>query len=370
VSKWLPSAFFFTTLCFAFLRAPAPEAPAFLPPSPAAASELPSEFLLEQLPAVAPISHASSLAEDAGGRLSAVWYAGSREGARDVEIWFSTRNALGWSPPRVIATAAGTAQETGANVRKLGNPVLFASGRRLHLWFVSVALGGWSGSSVNHKSSDDGGKTWSPATKLVTSPFFNVATLVRTPPVAMTNGELGLPVYHEFMARRGEWLRIGASGSILGKVRMSSPAPGLQPAVIAIDERRGLALLRSADRQNGKVMVNTTADAGSTWRQSPSLPITNIDTSVALLRLRSGRLSLAANPQRGRNLLKLFVSDDNGESWHPARTIATDPDEGAQYSYPALLQTGDGRIHLTYTSQFRTIAHATFTERALMEASP
>jgi predicted neuraminidase len=159
-------------------------------------------------------------------------------------------------------------------------------------------------------------------------------------------------------------------GSILGKVRMSSPEAGLQPAVVAIDGRRGLALLRSADRQTGKVMVNVTTDSGASWHQYPSLPITNTDSSIALLRLRSSRLVLAANPQRGRNKLQLFVSDDDGSNWQTARTIEDDPDPGGQYSYPALLQTHDGRIHLTYTYQFRTIAHAAFTEAALMEARP
>jgi predicted neuraminidase len=370
VRKWLSSALFFAALSFASWRAPAPEPPAFLPPGPATVSGLPSQFSVEKFPAVAAISHASSLAEDDDGRLSAAWYAGSREGARDVEIWFSTHDAYGWSPPRVIATATGTAQENGASVRKLGNPVLFAVGKRLHLWFVSVSIGGWSGSSINHKSSDDGGVTWSPAVKLITSPFFNIATLVRTPPVVMTNGELGLPIYHELFGSRGEWLRLDALGSILGKVRMSSPDAGLQPAVVAIDERRGLALLRSADRQTGKVMVNVTTDAGASWRQSPSLPINNTDSSIALLRLRSSRLLLAANPQRGRNKLQLFISDDDGSSWKPARTIEDDPDPGGQYSYPALLQTHDGRIHLTYTYQFRTIAHAAFTEASLLEAWP
>src|SRR5258708_2650579 len=251
VTKWLPPVFFVVALSFAFLRAPAVEPPGFVAPPSARPSILAAEVSLEKLPAAAAAAHASSLAELADGRLAAVWYAGTREGAPDVEIWFSTRDAQGWSPPRVIATRAETAAGTGASVQKLGNPVISARGEHLHLWYVSVAVGGWSGSSINHRISDDGGQSWSGVEKLVTSPFFNLGTLVRTQPVPFADGRLGLPVYHELFCQRGEWLRIDASGRILGKARMTGPNSGLQPAVAAIDGQRRLALLRSADRRDG-----------------------------------------------------------------------------------------------------------------------
>ena len=369
-TKWLPPVFFALALSFAFSRAPAVEPPAFVSPPPVTPSTLPAEFSIDRLPAVAATAHASSLAELADGRVTVAWYVGSRESAPDVEIWFSTRDAQGWSSPRVVATRADTTAALGASVRKLGNPVLYADEKRLHLWYVSVAVGGWSGSSINHKVSDDGGRNWSIAEKLTTSPFFNLGTLVRAPPVALADGGLGLPVYHELFGHRGEWLRISESGRILAKARLTSPAPGLQPAVAVIDDRRGLALLRSSDGRDGKVMADVTADGGASWQRSASLPVDNRDSSVALLRLRSGRLLLAANPGRGRNLLQLFVSANDGQSWQAGRVIENDPDEAAEYSYPALLQTRDGRIHLSFTFRRQTIAHAVLSEAGLTEGTP
>ena len=102
----------------------------------------------------------------------------------DVASWFATLDAGVWSMPRAIATREGTAAATLGFVRKLGNPVLYNDGARLHLWFVSVALGGWAGSAVNHSVSEDAGKTWAPPVKLQTSPFLNISTLVRAPPLA------------------------------------------------------------------------------------------------------------------------------------------------------------------------------------------
>ena len=368
MNSWLAVVFFFAALVFALIRAPEVKPTAFAASAFGPQSTLPSEFALELLPPVASSAHASSLTALADGRLAAAWYAGTREGATDVRIWLSTRDANGWSAPRAIVTRDGVSAETGAGIRKLGNPVIWSAGASLHLWYVGVSIGGWSGSSIHHAVSADEGRSWSKSEKLVTSPFFNVGTLVRAQPLAMMDGGIGLPVYHELFARRAEWLRMDRSGRILGKARMNSSA-GLQPSVAAIDADRGIAVLRSADRQNGRVMLSLTDDGGASWRQSAPLPLTNRNSAVALLRLASGRLLLACNPDRGRNLLQLFISDD-GRTWLPARTVASDPDPAMEYSYPALLQTRDGRIHLTFTFRRQTIAHAVFTEAALTESRP
>jgi predicted neuraminidase len=368
--RWLPLVVFTAGLCVALWQAPRAEPPAFLIAPSSAASTLPAEFTQEELPPVARFSHASTIAGLADGRLAVAWYAGSHEKAIDVQIWFSIRDTENWSAPRVIATRADTATETGAVVRTLGNPVLYARGKRLNLWFVSSSVPGWSGSSINHKFSDDGGLSWSPSEKLVTSPFFNVGTLVRTPPVVLADGGFGLPIYQELFTQCPEWLRIDSAGRIIGKSRLTSPVNALQPAVAAIEEHRALALLRSTDRYSGTIMADTTVDGGISWKQSASLPIGNFNSSLALLRLRSGRLLLAANPQRARNLLQLFLSDDEGQSWRPARVIESDPDETAQFSYPALMQGIDGRIHLTFTFRFHAIAHVSFTEAAINEGAP
>jgi predicted neuraminidase len=253
-------------------------------------------------------------------------------------------------------------------VRKIGNPVLHASGNHLELWYVTVSVGGWSGAAISHKISDDGGSTWSGAVRLTTSPLFNMGTLVRTSPVAMRDGGLGLPAYHEMFGQHGEWLRIGPRGRVLAKVRI--PGSSLQPAVAAIDARDALVLARSAEKAGGVVMADTTSDGGTTWQVGAPLPIANDNTSLNLLRLQSGRLLLAANAIRGRDrsVLQLFLSDDKGASWKASRVIEDDPDINAEYSYPALLQTADGRIHLTYSFQARVIAHVTTTEAVLLEA--
>lgn len=360
----------FLSVGFACWRMPSPSVAAFAALPAPTSSPLPADFLTDKLPIIALTSHASSLAELPDGRILVAWYAGAREGASDVQIWFAIRNGSGWSIPRVAATRSETARDLGLYVGKLGNPVVFHDGNLLHLWYVSVSFGGWSGSSINHKSSADDGTTWSATERLETSPFFNIGTLVRGPPVRLKDGGIGLPIYQELVTQRAEWLRIDRDGKLAGKIRLPSAQSALQPAAVALDELRAIALLRHAGRLNGNVMAAATDDGGETWRELPPLSIGNRNSGLALLHLADGRLLLAANPQPQRNVLVLFLSHDEGKSWNVARIVADDPILSAEYSYPALLQTADGFIHLTYTFDRQTIAYARFSEATLDRGAP
>ena len=358
----LPLAIFALALTAAAWRIPNPAPAAFVAPPPPAAATAPAEFASTLLPVAAPSAHAAALAELPDGRLAAAWFAGSREGAADVAVWLSLRDGEHWTTPHPIATREATAQATLAYTRKVGNPVLFVEGQRLHLWFVSVSWGGWAGSSLNHAHSDDAGATWSSPRKLQTSPFFNISTLGRAPPVHLADGGIGLPVYHEFIAKHGEWLRLDASGALVGKTRMPQPVRTLQPAVVALDGQRAFAALRDAGPGPGRVRVAVTDDAGQHWQRSAPLPLPNPNASVALLRLASGHLLLAGNGEGNRNRLLLWLSADEGRTWSAPRAIEDDPEISAEYSYPALLLARDGRIHLAYTWQRKGIRHAVFTE--------
>ena len=160
LGRTAPLLIFAAAFVAAAWRIPSVPPAAFMPPAPAVASTLPADFSSALLPVAAPSAHAAALAELPDGRIAAAWFAGSREGAADVAVWLALRDGAHWSAPRPIATREATAAATRAYTRKVGNPVLFVEGHRLHLWFVSVAWGGWAGSSLNHAFSDDAGATW------------------------------------------------------------------------------------------------------------------------------------------------------------------------------------------------------------------
>jgi predicted neuraminidase len=240
---------------------------------------------------------------------------------------------------------------------KLGNPVLhIAPDGSVQLFVVSVSVGGWAGSGVNHLRSGDGGRTWLSARRLVLSPFLNLSTLVRTPPVPLDDGSILLPAYHEFLSKWGMSLRVAAGGQVVGVSRIRGEPGLLQPAVAPLDSTHAVALLRSASASRPRVFRSATGDAGATWSRAAATEIPNADNSVALVRLADGRLLAAANPsETAANTLALLVSDDGGGSWGMARTVESSRRPEDQFRYPALAQSPDGTINMAYSVNRKAI---------------
>lgn len=99
-------------------------------------------------------THAASLIEVNGGRVRAFWYASSREGAGDVEIRSAVFDGKHWSKERSVIDREHTQRALLRYVKKLGNPVAArAPDGAIWLYFVTVSLGGWAGSSLTTMSS-------------------------------------------------------------------------------------------------------------------------------------------------------------------------------------------------------------------------
>ena len=368
--RWLPAVLFVGALSAAFWRAPAPTLPVFVPPPAATPSTLASIFSLETLPKVAEWADAVSLAQLPDGRLAAAWLAGSESGAEDAGIWYSTLSKENWSKPQLIANRESTAGGTFAHVRGIGHPVLYVEGSWLHLWYASTGFGGAASSVLNHSVSTDAGKSWLKPSRLQTSPLANLSTQVQTPPLALADGGLGLPLSHDFIAGYGEWLRLSPTGQIVDKVRLPLAARSLQPAIVAQDEQHALALLRDASPGSGQVQVATTAQGGLRWTAGEALTVPNPNSAIAQLRLKSGRLLLASNPSPGREALQLWLSADLGKTWQASRTVEAAADGAAEFTNPAFFLGRDGRIHLAYTWRRQGIKHAVFSEAWLDGAQP
>lgn len=355
---------FAAALAGAFWRAPAPAVPGFAAPPAAMPSTLPALFVNEMLWRDASLAAASpNLTELPDGRIAAAWLAGPDDG---MTVHFSIRERDGWRPPGQIASHESTAGGTFARTDRLGSPVLHAEGSWLHLWYASRTLG----DSINHSLSTDGGKSWTKPARLQTSPFANFGSTVRTAPVSLADGGLGLPISHGFIGRHGEWLRLSATGQIVDKLRLPATAGTQQPAVAALDEQRAIAVLRDAGPAPGSLRLATTDDGGQHWQAGEALAVTNPNASVALLRLKSGRLLLAGNPASGRQALLLWLSADQGKTWQEMRTVEAAPDGGADYGNPSLLLGRDGRIHLAYDWRRQGIKHAVFSEAWLDGGQP
>ncbi len=351
-------------------------------------------------------THAASLVELGDGKVRAFWFAGSQEGASDVEIRSAVYDPTTdhWGTEEAIVNRPDTQSALLRYVKKLGNPVPYrGDDGKIWLFYVTVSLGGWAGSSITVVTSTDDGKTWSVPHRLITSPFLNVSTLLKGTPFRYNDGTIGLPVYHEFIGKYGELLRMDQSGNILSKTRLSSGKQSLQPVVLVQSPVAAKSFMRYAGAAPKRVLETSTSDAGEHWLAPYKTSLANPDSAITGLVLPDGKFLMAVNDtEQGRNSLSLVVSADDGATWKSAYQLeqqtselmapdryatiatalakATEADVadaagyarsaqrtkcesggcGFEFSYPYLIRTSKGDYHLVYTWNRSFIKHIRF----------
>lgn len=397
------------------VQQPAP-APFQAPPIPvlnSAPAELPQTHFVSL--DAGPHRHAASLVELKDGRLRAFWFSGSREGAADVVIRsavFDPRKRR-WSPETTVIDRPQTQTGLLRYVKKLGNAVAIRDDDgRLQLFYVTVSLGGWAGSSITRIVSHDDGASWGPAQRLITSPFLNISTLVKGAPFRYADGTIGLPVYHEFIGKFAEILRLDNAGRLLDKQRLTHGRHTLQPVVLVQDAARAQVLMRHSGKGPSQVVGVATADGGRRWSAPQALPLANPNAAVSGLTLPDGTLlAVLNNIESNRDALSLMASVDDGRSWQtlevledqrarrgqaldeaaysqalialglaadPALATVSKPGLEAfaaaarkpmcvdaarcdfEFSYPYLTLTAQGSVHLVYTWNRSYIRHRVF----------
>lgn len=285
------------------------------------------------------------------GEIVAFWFAGKREGDAGARLMTALFDGRTWSAPATVTDGPLTGHEEGRYVKTVGNPVVFRhpSGE-YWLVYVSVSVGGWSGSALNLKRSPDG-VHWGPARRLVTGPFFNLATLAKGLPLIRSDGLVALPVYHEFIGRFPELLFLDADGSVVGKVRMAAAGRcAIQPVAAALGGERAIALFRDAGCQPHRLLSAMTEDGGLSWSPLQATAIANPNAPAAILRLAGGQILAVANDSPSvTHLLYAFLSTDGGRNWTKEQLLFDGTAQRTTYRYPFLLQDRIGRLHLFVT---------------------
>ena len=316
--------------------------------------------------------HAPSVVELRDGSLRAVWFSGSREGAGDVIIKTAVMDptTLDWKDETTLFDRQRIQQGLWRYVKKLGNPVIArAPDGSLFLWMVTVSVGGWAGSSITWARSTDEGGSWSDSRRLVTSPFLNISTLVKGAPFFFLNGQTGLPVYHEFLTKFAEVLRIDPQGQVVDKIRIPGSRGSLQPVVMPSRPEQAQVYMRSGNRT--AVMQAATSDAGNAWSATQATGWPNPDSALAGLVTDTGEQWLALNPSReSREVLALLhtpagSSFDGASPW-VVETSAASQTRLSPGRYEALLE---GELKAGGASEAQTRAYLASARRQLCDAS-
>lgn len=317
-----------------------------------------SEFIYDTAPF--PSCHASTLAQLKGGGLVVAFFGGSDEGEKDVGIWLSRQNAAGgaWSAPVEVAKGV-----TGNERFPCWNPVLVqpAKGPLLLFYKVGPRPSAWWGMLI---TSEDGGKTWSKPMRLPDG----ILGPVKNKPVQLADGTLVCGSSTESDDERDVWVVHMERTSDLGQTWQKSPPlndgvklAAIQPGVLSHPGGKLQILCRT---KQGKVAEAWSDDGGKTWQPLKLVEaLPNPDSGIDAVTLKDGRAVLVHNhTRRGRTPLNVSVSQD-GKTWKAALVLETEPGE---YSYPAVIQTADGKVHITYTWHRKKIRHAVIDPAAIV----
>lgn len=299
-----------------------------------------SEFIYEKAPF--PSCHASTIAETKGGVVAA-WFGGKYEKHPEVGIWVSRHVDGKWTTPVEVANGV-----TGEKRHPCWNPVLFQprSGDLQLFWKVGPSPSTWWGM---YATSADNGKTWSPPRRLSDS----IIGPVKNKPVQLADGTILSGTSDE---HTGWQVRMERMTTPAGKWETTKPLndgkkmAAIQPAILTHKDRLQI-LCRS---KHGVIVESWSEDGGKTWSELKATELLNPNSGIDAVTLKDGRHLLIYNPtKRGRTPLSLALSSD-GKKWQDVLKLETEPGE---YSYPAIIQSSDGLVHLTWTWKRQRVKH-------------
>jgi predicted neuraminidase len=337
---------FVTALLMVPLAAPAADAPS----QPGVVR---TEFLYEKAPF--PECHASTIAETNAG-LVAAWFGGTGEKHPDVGIWLARHDGKSWSVPVEVANGVESPQKR----YPCWNPVLFQMpaaaaapggeakpGPLLLFYKVGPSPSTWWGMLMK---SADNGQTWSKPQRLPD----DFAGPIKNKPILLPGGKLLCPSSTEDNGWRihMEWTGDGGlSWTRTGPLCDGKTKQAIQPTVFIHGEKLQ-ALCRNRERTH--LWETWSSDAGATWSDLEPVALPHPGSGIDGVTLKDGRHLLVYNhTSRGRSPLNVALSED-GKTWQAALVLESEPGE---YSYPAVIQTADGQVHITYTWKRQKVKH-------------
>lgn len=341
-------------------------------------------------------NHASFLCERPDGTLLCAWFGGTMEGKSDISVYMSRLGPEGWDTPVRMSDDAARSEQ---------NPVLFVDpDNRLWLFYTAQLGGRQDEAEIRFRLSTDMGANWSKPKPL----FPELGRFVRQPPIVTDDGRWLLPVFRCLKQGDLPWTGEADDAAIMvstdqGLSWREQVLPGslgcVHMNILKLTGSRMVAFFRS--RWADHVYRCISEDAGHTWTTPEPAGLPNNNSSVQATQLHDGRVALVYNHANRENAegrrvslydeieedtipqadmtpgrafwgaprapLSLALSSDGGMTWNKRIDLASsdgfclsnnsEEQVNRELSYPAILQTRDGTVHVTYTHFRQTIRH-------------
>lgn len=348
--------------------------------------------------------HSSSIVELPNNDLLCCWFEGSGERTANDVVIMGARLKKGkseWSKPFLLADTPGFPD---------CNPVLFIDkNNRLHLYWIVVMANSWETSilktrvSTNYQKngppewdwqdvillkpgeefpetiknkfleSDIPELAWAEYAPLYEKMIYEAALdpkkretgwMTRTHPIQLPNGRILLPLYSD-----GFNLSIIAISDDLGETWLPGlPIVGrgnVQPSLVLKKNGDLVAYMRDNGDMPGRIIKSISSDNGYEWSNVEDTDLLNPGTSVEVIGLENGNWIMAYNDiENGKHSLAVSLSDDEGKIWKWTRHLEKEKAGEGSFSYPSVIQTKDGLIHVTYSFHLKnnkTIKHVAFS---------
>lgn len=296
--------------------------------------------------------HASTIVEVIPGKFMVAAFGGPGESDKNVCIWLASGSDGLWSVP--VMAGDGVVNDTLRYA--CWNPVLFKSkaGRLFLFYKVGPKVIKWWGMV---RKSDDEGKTWSSPERLPDG----ILGPIKNKPVQLADGSIIAPSSVETAEGWKVHIERSADGGNSWQFIPVDPETEfnvIQPTVLVHSGSNLQILCRS---RSNLIVQAFSEDNGKSWSRITGTGLPNPNSGIDAVTLKNGWFLLVYNPtvqgKNDRSKLNVAVSRD-GKNWSDSAVLENE--EHGEYSYPAVIQAADGKIHITYTYNRVNIKHVVF----------
>ena len=300
--------------------------------------------------------HASTILEINQNEMLVAAFGGTKEGEKDVSIWLTRKKKSVWQTPIIVDTGKSNYKTE----YPCWNPVLFKSisGKITLFYKLGPSPREWWGME---KISIDNGLTWTKAKELPKNilgpiknkPFqlFDGTILSPSSTETRTYGELSWKIHVEKSSDDGiSWKKI--------PIDTSTKYDVIQPSILNLGNGKLKLLCRS---RNNFIMESFSNNNGESWSKISKTKLPNPNSGTDAVTLSNGLHLLVYNPLKNgkndRSELSIAFSVD-GNTWEDIYSLENNLK--GEYSYPAIIQSNDNRIHVSYTYDRKNIKYSVF----------
>jgi predicted neuraminidase len=314
------------------------------------------EFIYPDDQKPTPECHASTIEYTSHGMVAA-WFGGTEERNPDVGIWIALNHGGGWSRP--VEVVNGIVNDTLRY--PLWNPVLWSfNDEKLFLFYkMGPSPDSWWGM---YMVSIDQGHTWSEPVR-IPDPFLGP---IKNKPILLSSGKLLCPssTEHDGWKTHFEIFDpLTESWELFTEPSGQAEFTSIQPTVFHLKNDSLLALMRTKEG----VMSQTTSDkTGENWTPVTAGSLPNPNSGFDGVTLKDGTFLMVYNPTTmpddnwgGPRYPLVVGASKDGKNWQEILTLESEPGE---FSYPAKIQSPDGKVHITYTHNRLKVAYVVLSK--------